>query len=103
MAGQVVEPWQLWREVWAWGGPDVISRNKVGACLVNVLLGPWQQFWWAADVLLGLDRDVIVCKHTVWEEPAGVGCVVVRQLWHEVWAWGGPDVTSRNKVSAVTA
>jgi hypothetical protein len=31
MAGQVVEPWQLWREVWAWGGPDVISRNKVRA------------------------------------------------------------------------
>jgi hypothetical protein len=29
MAGQQVEPWALWREVWAWGGPDVISRNKV--------------------------------------------------------------------------
>jgi hypothetical protein len=29
MAGQQVGAWQLWREVWAWGGPDVVSRNKV--------------------------------------------------------------------------
>jgi hypothetical protein len=29
MAGQVVEPWHLWREVWSWGGPDTVSRYKV--------------------------------------------------------------------------
>jgi hypothetical protein len=48
MAGQVVEPWQLWREVWAWGGPDAISRNKVGVvnlCTDSMLYESEQQVW----------------------------------------------------------
>ncbi|WIA08658.1 hypothetical protein OEZ85_008085 [Tetradesmus obliquus] len=31
MGGQAVGAWQLWREVWAWGGPDVVSRHKLWA------------------------------------------------------------------------
>lgn len=30
MPGHSIEPWYLWREVWSWGGPDVITDNKVG-------------------------------------------------------------------------
>ncbi|KAF6259479.1 hypothetical protein COO60DRAFT_1000751 [Scenedesmus sp. NREL 46B-D3] len=31
MGGEAVEPWLLWREVWAWGGADCVSRNKLWA------------------------------------------------------------------------
>eukprot|EP00775_Hariotina_reticulata_P004092 gene4092-4339_t len=31
MAGQVVEPWHLWREVWSWGGPHIVSQYKLWA------------------------------------------------------------------------
>eukprot|EP00879_Flechtneria_rotunda_P027725 GHRR01029714.1.p1 GENE.GHRR01029714.1~~GHRR01029714.1.p1 ORF type:complete len:721 (+),score=307.08 GHRR01029714.1:452-2614(+) len=33
MAGQVVEPWHLWRQVWSFGGPDAVSKCKLWATI----------------------------------------------------------------------
>lgn len=35
MPGYLVEPWYLWREVWAWGGPEAITENKVEPWVVD--------------------------------------------------------------------
>lgn len=43
LGGVLVEPWAFWREVWAWGGPDEVTKRKVrdselGACTAAVML-----------------------------------------------------------------
>lgn len=30
VGSSLVEPWHFWREVWAWGGPEEVSKMKVG-------------------------------------------------------------------------
>jgi hypothetical protein len=33
VGSSLVEPWHFWREVWAWGGPEEVSKMKVGGGL----------------------------------------------------------------------
>lgn len=63
IGGNFIDPWVFWREVWAWGGPDMINEHRVSAtgshCLFY-LLSQALCVWYPAET----QKDTAGCSTT---------------------------------------